>query len=72
MSDNELTQEQLEQIKAGIKNATTKEELEQLKKQVESIPRDEEIDLTNVNGGQPLSYEEAKKSFEENFGTEKR
>ena len=72
MSDSELTQEQLEQIKAGIKNATTREELEKLKDQVESLPREDEVDLNNVYGGQPLSYEEAKKSFEENFGSEKR
>ena len=73
MSNGTLTEEELEQIRAGIKNATTKEELEELKKEVESIPRsDDEIDLTNVNGGQPLSYEEAKKAFEEKVGTERK
>ena len=73
MQKNEFTEEQLEKIKAGINNATTREELEELKKEVESIPRsDDEIDLTNVYGGQPLSYEEAKKSFEEKVGTERK
>ena len=73
MEKNEFTEEQLEKIKAGINNATTREELEELKKEVESIPRaDDEIDLTNVNGGQPLSYEEAKKAFEEKVGTERK
>ena len=73
MSNGTLTEEELEQIRAGIKNATTREELEELKKEVESIPRsDDEIDLTNVYGGQPLSYEEAKKAFEEKVGTERK
>ena len=73
MNNGELSREELEKIRAGIDYAS-KEELEQLKNQIGSFSTgkdtpEEDIDLENVRGGQPLSYEEAKDDFEQKFGS---